>query len=143
MPTGEKAKTPSVVPNKPNCNFLGWFKGHAAEKFNFTSEAVSEDLTLVARYTPQSFILHIEATANGTVKVVKTSAPSTTRNTGATLEAYSDLIITATADEGYELESMKVNGEDALNLQSKVENGLKFYTGNYTVQADEADGKVK
>ncbi|WP_455497358.1 InlB B-repeat-containing protein, partial [Coprobacter sp.] len=71
----------------------------------------SENLTVVAAFAKQQFSVTFDQPANGTITVMAGETPV---SSGSTVEYGTEITITATAIDGYEVSTFTVNGENKL-----------------------------
>lgn len=71
----------------------------------------SENLTVVAAFAKQQFAVTFDQPANGTITVMAGDTPV---SSGSTVEYGTEITITATAIDGYEVSTFTVNGENKL-----------------------------
>ena len=103
---GENAVRPAEVPVKKGFKFEGWILNNVDYKFDIP---VSEDIELKAKYVAE-YTLTITAGANGSVKVTRDNAQGEELTSETKLKEGDKLFIAATPAEGYELETLTVNG---------------------------------
>ena len=104
---GGKAVEPSQKPEKKGFKFEGWTL-LSGEDYHFGTP-VQGNIELKAKYIAE-YALTITSGANGSVKVTRDNAQGEELKHGAKLQEGDKLFIAATPAEGYELETLTVNG---------------------------------
>ena len=104
---GGKAVEPSQKPEKKGFKFEGWTL-LSGEDYHFGTP-VQGNIELKAKYIAE-YALTITSGANGSVKVTRDNAQGEELKHGAKLHEGDKLFIAATPAEGYELETLTVNG---------------------------------
>ena len=108
---GKNAEKPAKDPVKQGFKFEGWTCNGEDYKFDIP---VSEDIELKAKYVAE-YTLTITSGMNGSVKVTRNDAQGDALTDGAKLKEGDKLFIAATPAEGYELETLTVNGNNQAN----------------------------
>ncbi len=103
---GKNAEKPTIDPVKEGFKFEGWTYNGEDYKFDIP---VSEDIELKAKYVAE-YTLTITAGTNGSVKVTRDNAQGEELTSETKLHEGDMLFIAATPDDGYELETLTVNG---------------------------------
>ena len=104
---GGKAVEPSQKPEKKGFKFEGWTL-LSGEDYHFGTP-VQGNIELKAKYVAE-YTLTITSGANGSVKVTRNNAQGDALTGAAKLHEGDKLFIAATPAEGYELETLTVNG---------------------------------
>ena len=107
------AEIPTIVPVKKGFKFEGWTL-LSGEDYHFDTQ-VQGNIALKAKYAAVEYTLTITSGANGSVKVTRDNAQGDALTDGAKLKEGDKLFIAATPAEGYELETLTVNGNDQAN----------------------------
>ena len=102
----QKAEKPTKDPVKEGFKFEGWTLNDG--DYNFDTE-VEGNIVLKAKYVAV-YTLTITSGTNGSVKVTRDNAQGDAFTSGAKLQEGYKLFIAATPAEGYELETLTVNG---------------------------------
>ena len=129
------------VPQKPGYTFAGWDKP--------VPETMPDaDLVFTGSYTQNSLTLSLTATGNGTVQYGNTSVRSSSQNFD--VAELSDVVLTITPDAGHHVETLTINGEDALSQMTDGKLSIGSMTASVIVAVtfaanviDFADAGVK
>ena len=129
------------VPQKPGYTFAGWDKP--------VPETMPDaDLVFTGSYTQNSLTLSLTATGNGTVQYGNTSVRSSSQSFD--VAELSDVVLTITPDAGHHVETLTINGEDALSQMTDGKLSIGSMTASVIVAVtfaanviDFADAGVK
>lgn len=95
-----------IPPKKPGFTFDGWDKP-------IPETMPDADLVFTGSYTQNFLTLSLTATGNGTVRYGNTSVRSSSQSFD--VAELSEVVLTVTPDFGHHVETLTINGEDALS----------------------------
>ena len=99
----------------------------------YTINSISANMTVVVTFVQITYTLSVQATGNGTVTYNSTATKNNTNS--FTVNHGSSATLTISADNGYRLASLKVNGTNVTSSVSNNQYTISSITANTTVVA--------
>jgi len=113
-----------IPPKKPGFTFDGWDKP-------IPETMPDADLVFTGSYTQNFLTLSLTATGNGTVRYGNTSVRSSSQSFD--VAELSEVVLTVTPDFGHHVETLTINGEDALSQMTDGKLNIGSMTASVTV----------